>query len=100
MDSVYYDLKNAPSDILTDPVYVILNLCRTLAYVNDNKFCSKAEGGRYAAEKLESPADIDIITEALECYSSDRIMTLDRESAVGFAERFLKMIFDGKGGLF
>lgn len=98
LDSVYYDLKNAPSDILTDPVYVILNLCRTLAYVNDNKFCSKAEGGRYAAEKLESPTDIDIITEALDCYSSERIMTLEKELAVGFAERLLKMILDGKEG--
>ena len=94
IDSVYYDLKNAPSDILTDPVYVILNLCRTLAYVKENKCCSKAEGGRYVSENANLPSDREIIDKALECYSSDKIMTINEKTAVEFAERMMKTIFD------
>ena len=31
-ESIYGDIKNAAEEILRDPVYIILNLCRVLAY--------------------------------------------------------------------
>ncbi len=94
IDSVYCDIRNAASDILTDPIYVILNLCRTLAYVKEGKCLSKADGGRYAAENAE--LDTTLVKEALDCYLSDREMTVSAEKAVEFAEKMLYIIFDGE----
>ncbi len=91
MDSVYYDIRNSASYILTDPVYVILNLCRTLAYIREGKCFSKADGGHYVVKNEEF--DTSIVKEALDCYLSDRKMTANREIAVGFAEKMLELIF-------
>ena len=44
-DSIWYDIGNAREDILENPVYVILNLCRVLAFKEEKLILSKKEGG-------------------------------------------------------
>lgn len=69
LDSIWYDVGNAPEDIAEAPVYVILNLCRACAYASEGKILSKAEGAKWGLEKL--PAEYaGLISRALECYSA------------------------------
>lgn len=50
LESVWYDLENSVSMVSDDPVSTILNLCRTLAYVKEERFLSKKEGGEWVLE--------------------------------------------------
>ncbi|WP_100488394.1 aminoglycoside adenylyltransferase domain-containing protein [Sporolactobacillus pectinivorans] len=43
--SIVNDIEDASSDIDEQPTYVILNLCRVLAYLTDKKIVSKQQGG-------------------------------------------------------
>lgn len=73
-DSILFDVSSAPEDMGRDPVYTILNLCRTLAFFRQGLCLSKAQGGLWALDHL-TPAYGDLIREALDCYGSDREMT-------------------------
>ena len=42
-DSIYCDIENAQKDILNDPVYIVLNLCRVLAFLTDSSCLSKKD---------------------------------------------------------
>lgn len=46
-DSIWCDIENAEEDIIDNPMYIILNLCRVLAYKKDNVILSKKEGGEW-----------------------------------------------------
>lgn len=48
LKSVWYDIENSLTMVTKDPVSTILNLCRTLAYVREETFLSKKEGGEWA----------------------------------------------------
>lgn len=50
--SIWLDIAHAREDIEEDPVYVTLNLCRVLSYLQENLILSKAAGGRWAIQKL------------------------------------------------
>lgn len=52
LDSIWYDIENAEEDILDNPVYVILNLCRVLAFVQDGRVLSKDQGGLWGQTHL------------------------------------------------
>ena len=51
-DSILFDIEDAESDIIKNPVYIILNLCRVLAYKKEGLVLSKAEGGNWALERI------------------------------------------------
>ena len=51
-ESIFYDIQNAEEDILNSPVYIILNLCRVLAYAKENRILSKKEGGEWGMKNL------------------------------------------------
>lgn len=64
------DIEDSLESIVTEPVYAILNCCRTYAYIRDGHIFSKEEGGRWALGVL--PADFcDTVTSALAAYRSD-----------------------------
>ena len=46
-DSIWNDIVSAQEDILNDPMYVILNLCRVLGYLEDGLILSKQTGGEW-----------------------------------------------------
>lgn len=50
LDSIRADVEDG--DILENPVYCALNLCRALAYREESKLLSKAGGGEWALEHL------------------------------------------------
>lgn len=52
LDSIRFDVENAVLDILENPVYVILNLCRVLAFMRDGVVISKKDGGLWGLSRL------------------------------------------------
>jgi len=87
-DSVWRDIENAAEDILENPVYIILNLCRVLACFKADLVLSKEKGGEWglqnAGEEYRS-----LISQALSCYKSDRTMVLDEAIAERFVDAML-----------
>ncbi|MDW8213433.1 MAG: DUF4111 domain-containing protein [Roseiflexaceae bacterium] len=50
--AIMSDVTEALDRIYADPVYAILNACRTLAFLHTRQVLSKDEGGRWAIEHL------------------------------------------------
>lgn len=46
------DVENAPAEIGAKPVYMTLNLCRVLAYLEGGAVLSKRQGGRWGMARL------------------------------------------------
>lgn len=68
LKSILYDISDYNNEfIINNFVYVILNLCRTLAYVKERVLLSKQEGGEWAIKNTDSIYR-DIISKALSAY--------------------------------
>lgn len=70
LDAVFYDIADAKEDAAGDSVYHILNLCRTLAYIKDDKVLSKLEGGQWALDYIENKY-IGLVCKAIAAYSCE-----------------------------
>ncbi len=70
IDSLLYDCENAKDDILDNPPYMILNLCRILAYLRSGNVLSKKSGGEWGLKFLPEryhPLLSGALTEYLTC---------------------------------
>lgn len=95
LDSIKADIENAREDIVTEPVYVILNLCRVLAYLREELVLSKKDGGAWSMERL--PQELGtLVRDALQSYESDEEMAVEPEAAVRFADYMLKQIAEAE----
>ena len=83
LDSILSDIENAEEDILEDPVYITLNLCRIMGYLEGAGVLSKLDGGNWGLEHL--PEYGDIINAALTEYSGDGKMYVAAERLRKFA---------------
>lgn len=54
--AVWYDIADAINQVVDDPVYVILNLCRTACWLRDGVVLSKSAGGRTLLPELTGEA--------------------------------------------
>lgn len=50
--SIESDIADAPAQIFQDPVYVVLNLCRVLAYAQSGAVLSKQQGAQWGLQNL------------------------------------------------
>lgn len=91
MDSIWEDVRNAKEEILEEPMYITLNLCRVLAFCRDGRCLSKQEGARWAMEHLPAEST-PIISEALTCYQTDREMVIEEEGGRVFAGEMISAI--------
>ena len=91
IDSLWYDISEAECDILKNPIYVTLNLCRALAYMREGVILSKKAGGEWGLNHLPQSFH-DLIAEALGCYTSARPMKTDMGNAPDFASYMLSQI--------
>ena len=83
-DSIWYDVGGAKEEILENPMYLTLNLCRALAYLKADLVLSKQTGGAWGLQNV--PAEYHgLIRAALHSYETDQTMELDPAEAVGFA---------------
>ena len=91
IDSIYADIKNAKQDIMEDPVYITLNLCRVLAFLKDGLYLSKEEGGKWGVEHLPEKYH-PVIMGAAECYATGKNMEVEERMARQFAEEVLCLV--------
>lgn len=91
LDSIWRDIEGAREDVLDDPVYVILNLCRVLAFARGGEVLSKREGGEWGIRNL--PAEWrGLVSGALEAYNEGRSFRPDADAATAFAGEMLDRI--------
>lgn len=67
IDSLLWDIDGAADEVLSNPAYFILNLCRSLAFVEEGRVLSKQGGGEWALERLDE-ADRPLVSQALNDY--------------------------------
>lgn len=89
-DSIWNDIAEAETEILENPMYITLNLCRVLAYGRDGLVLSKKEGGRWGLQNLPEKYH-GLLRAALSAYASDEEMTLEF-GATDFARYMLEKI--------
>lgn len=92
-DSIKNDIENAESDILENPVYTTLNLCRVLAYKKEKLVLSKKEGGEWGLKNLPEKYAV-LIQSALDDYAngSDEPAKFDKNESAEYTEYMKKAI--------
>lgn len=91
VDSIWFDIENAREAIVADPMYIILNLCRVVAFLKENLYLSKQQGGEWGIAHMPERYH-PLISQALHCYKTDQIMQADRILADQFAYEMLAAI--------
>lgn len=93
LDSIWEDIRNAHEDILERPVYVILNLCRVLAYRKDGLILSKKSGGEWGLTYLPENYHT-LLRDALQsyCSESEKTFAFSPREAQAFADDMLAQI--------
>lgn len=95
LDSIKLDIEGCREDIMKNPVYVALNLCRALAFVEEELVLSKREGGLWALKRL--PEEYHALVEsALRSYASDALMEMHKSTAERFCDEMVRLIFKPK----
>lgn len=90
-DSIWSDIENAREEIIENSTYIILNLCRVLAYCKENLILSKQEGGKWGLENVPEKY-ADLISGALAEYETNSSMNLKKSLAAEYAEYMLEQI--------
>lgn len=83
--SIQSDVKSAEKQIVSNPIYIILNLCRVLAYVKSSLILSKKQGGQWGITYLPDKFK-PIVRNALACYCSDKEMVFDAMTGQEFCQ--------------
>lgn len=90
-DSIWEDIRSAAEDISDDPTYVILNLCRVLAYKEEGLILSKREGGEWGLKNVPEKHHA-LIMKALEDYASSKAVSWDLSGSKQYAEYMIERI--------
>ena len=76
---------------MTNPTYIILNLCRVLAYKNEGLILSKKEGGNWGIGHVPELYH-GLIRQALDEYSSGRRMEWSEKGMRDYAAYMIAQI--------
>ena len=91
LDSIQSDIENARAEIISNPTYITLNLCRVLAFCRDSLILSKSEGGRWGLQNV--PAKYTgLIADALAEYETNQPAKPDQTLAEEYADYMLGQI--------
>lgn len=91
IDSICGDVKSAPEDILENPVYMTLNLCRVLGYLQQGLVLSKRQGGEWGMQNLPVRYK-NLLEQALSVYGGGNEPVWARDALEDFAREMLKQI--------
>ena len=89
VDSIIGDVRSAPEEIDVNPVYVTLNLCRVLAYLQAGTVLSKRQGGEWGLAHLPEEYH-PLLQSALAAY--DGAAFTERDALEAFAQEMLARI--------
>ncbi|MEG2017563.1 MAG: DUF4111 domain-containing protein [Clostridium sp.] len=92
LDSIELDVKNAVEEIYETPVYIILNLCRVLAFKKDGLILSKEQGGIWGMKNLDEKYE-PLITEALKAYRDEENVDFNEQASLSFCNYMIEKIF-------
>ena len=90
-DSIFRDVADAEEEITENPMYLILNLARVLAYLRNRKVLSKKEGGLWGLENLPETYHPLLLT-ALREYEDGTAGSYDPELSKRYAAYMLQEI--------
>lgn len=96
LDSIRQDVENAVEEVLDNPVYILLNLCRVAACVEENLILSKQQGGEWGLVHLPEKYH-PLIQDALDACQSDAVMKPDAARAREFCGEMHDRIFPPAG---
>ncbi|MBS4172840.1 aminoglycoside adenylyltransferase domain-containing protein [Bacillus sp. FJAT-49736] len=91
-ESILYDISNAVEEIMHNPVYYTLNLCRVLYYLKEGIISSKKEGGEWGMENVPAFYRRLVKTCLFQYIEPDEHVTWDEEMLIGFAEYMVNEI--------
>ncbi len=91
LDSIRFDVEGAREEILGDPMYLILNLARVLAFRREEAVLSKKEGGEWALENLPEEYHA-LVRNALKEYAGGADHSYDPDTAERYADYMLRQI--------
>lgn len=91
LDSIKADVAGAESEIRENPVYIILNLCRVLAFIGEGLVLSKEQGGQWGMKKLPKEYR-ELIRKALRSYRGEAVFREEEDRLAEFAKRAVKWI--------
>lgn len=94
LDSIWQDVENAQEDVRDAPMYIALNLCRVLAYVEEGLVLSKEEGGSWGMAHLP-PAHAAFVGRMLDSYRSADAPIADESAAAALCDHMLRRIRAG-----
>ena len=92
LESIRGDVSDAEREILGDPVYITLNLCRVYACLRDGLILSKEQGGVWGLGHLPA-AYHPVVEGALRCYRYGGPFQPVGEQSICFAQFMKKLIF-------
>lgn len=90
LDSILLDVGSACEDVRHNYAYVVLNLCRALAYLKTGDVLSKQSGGHWALEAL--PRWQDVVRPALSWYAGEPLNAPDEKESAAFCEDMLSRL--------
>lgn len=71
--AVWYDIAEAETQVVDDPVYVVLNLCRTRHWLTSGEVLSKSAGGRAMLPQLDGEA-YAVVSDVLAMRAGDTVV--------------------------
>ncbi|HHV96931.1 MAG TPA: DUF4111 domain-containing protein [Clostridiaceae bacterium] len=96
IDSIIRDIEDSKANILNNPLYYILNLCRVLYYVKEGVVSSKKEGGMWGISNLPKQF-YNIIESALSMYEcGSGTIKADSKELMKFCDYMLGEIMEKK----
>lgn len=91
--SLKIDLAESLAKIEHNPVYPILNCCRTSAYLAEDQILSKVEGGLWMQERLAGELQTTVV-KALSAYTSNANPTFTPSELAAFADLMRRELKD------
>lgn len=91
IDSIWNDIVDAEKEIADNPMYMILNLARVLAYLKDGAVLSKKEGGEWALSNIPERYH-SLVQNAMKDYAEGMVVSYDSILAKEYAGYMLEQI--------
>ena len=91
LDSIWGDVSGAEEEITENPMYLILNMNRILAYLKEKKIMSKREGGEWGLKYMPEHY-LPLIRSALQEYENGDDVQYDMELAKKYSTYMLEQI--------
>lgn len=89
--SILADLDESVQNLHNNPVYTILNICRSVAMLKEGRMMSKRDGGEWALQNLKQEYQ-RLIQSALNAYRGGNEMSYSDDEAEAFCKEYMDII--------